>query len=716
MAVYLPVCLSTCLPALVCCLSVPGAAESWSSVLTPACSLTPHLLPRAEPSCQLQEPTGLPEHTEWISDEEAETAAGGEEQHAPPSLNSPPFLPVLWGQEESGQEGRDQGPVGHFQGAGSLRAPTGFVFPRQGQESEANLQGRDGGQRGGSGSLGPPAGPSLSLCVSSRLAGVSMLRVCAAPVVLLALQGAWGCLDLACYTDYFQTITCILQTWAVHPGTLTLTWQDPYGELEDEVTSCHLHRSTHNATHTKYMCHMDVFPFMADDIFNVNMTDWSGNNSQECNSFILAESIKPSPPCNVTVTFSGSYNISWSSNYDSYNFYVLKGKLQYELQYRKLGDPWALSPGRKLISEDSRSVSLLALEFRQGSSYELRVRAGPQPDSSFRGTWSEWSNPVIFHTQPEEMKGDRRAYLLYLLLLILPPVLVFLGLKSHLPWRLWKKVVQVPSPEQFFQSLYGRHSGDFKKWVGTPFTASSLEVRPRSPEVLSALEVYSCCPPWSAAKALGPAGLSEPAELVEADGVPEPGSWGAALSTTGSVGSSAYGQERDRPYGLVSIDTVTVIDAEGPCVWPCTCGDNGYPALNLDTSLEAGPGIEDSLLGMGATVLSCGCVSASGLAGLGGPLGSLLDRLTLPLEDDAGWAPGPLWGGALPRGVSDSEAGSPPAGLDMDTFDSGFAGSDCDSPVECDFTSPRDEGPPRSYLRQWVVMAPPPVGPGPQAS
>lgn len=39
----------------------------------------------------------------------------------------------------------------------------------------------------------------------------------------------------------------------------------------------------------------------------------------------------------MTVTFSGHYNISWSSNYDSY---PLKGKLQYELQYRKRGDPW----------------------------------------------------------------------------------------------------------------------------------------------------------------------------------------------------------------------------------------------------------------------------------------------------------------------------------------------------------------------------------------
>lgn len=50
---------------------------------------------------------------------------------------------------------------------------------------------------------------------------------------------------------------------------------------------------------------------------------------------------------------------------------------------------------------DSRNVSLLPLEFRKGSVYELQVRAGPQPGSSFRGIWSEWSDPVVFHTQPE---------------------------------------------------------------------------------------------------------------------------------------------------------------------------------------------------------------------------------------------------------------------------------------------------------------------------
>lgn len=50
---------------------------------------------------------------------------------------------------------------------------------------------------------------------------------------------------------------------------------------------------------------------------------------------------------------------------------------------------------------DARSVSLLPLEFRFDSDYEVQVRSGPQPGSSFQGTWSEWSDPVTFHTLPE---------------------------------------------------------------------------------------------------------------------------------------------------------------------------------------------------------------------------------------------------------------------------------------------------------------------------
>ncbi|XP_008054428.1 interleukin-21 receptor [Carlito syrichta] len=530
-----------------------------------------------------------------------------------------------------------------------------------------------------------------------------MLCVWAALLFLLVLQGGWGCQDIICYTDYLQTVTCILEMWTLRPGMLTLTWQDLHGE-EDGATSCSLQRSTHNATHATYTCHMDVFRFMADDIFSVNLTDPSGNHSQECSSFLLADSIKPAPPFNVTVTFSGSYHISWRSDYEHPSFYALKGKLQYELQYRNRGDPWAQSPRRKLIKLDSGSVSLLPLEFRKGSSYELQVRARPQPGSFFQGTWSEWSDPVIFQTQPEELKAGWDPHMLLLLLLIVL-ILVFWILKTQPTWRLWKKVWLVPSPKQFFQPLYEAHRGDFKKWVGSPFTASSLELGPRGTGAPSPLEVFHCSSPGPA-KGLEPTEQPELADPVESDGVPEPGGWGPT-----TAGGSAHREEGARPYGLVSIDTVTVVDAEGPCAWPCSCEDDGYPTLDLDAGLEPGPGLEDPLLGAGTTVLSCGCVSA------GGPgLGSLLDRLKLSLADEEGWAAGPPWGAGPPSGVAESEAGSPLAGLDMDTFDSGFAGSDCGSPVDCDFANPRDEGPPRSYLRQWVVAAPPLSGPGPQAS
>ncbi|XP_004691761.1 PREDICTED: interleukin-21 receptor [Condylura cristata] len=544
-------------------------------------------------------------------------------------------------------------------------------------------------------------------------------------LLLLLLQGAWGCSDLVCYTDYFQTITCILETITLQTGMLTLTWQDSFGELKDEVTSCSLHQASFNATHTMYMCHMDVFLFMADDIFIVTETDPYNGSSQECGSFVLAMWIKPSPPFNVTVTFSEHYNISWCSN----RAHALKGKLQYELQYWSQEEPWVRNPQRKLISVDVRSISLLSVEFRQGASYQLQMRAGPQPESFFQGTWSEWSDPVVFETE-SEIKGElpsRDNGNIYIILVLISIALILLFLKINhqplrsqvahllLPPRLWKKVlVQVPSPEKFFQPLYIGHRGDFKTWVGTPFTASSLELGTWSPGAPSTLEICHHCPPQSVTDGSEHTELPETAELAEADGLAEPDAQGPAAPRAGSVSGSAASQER--PYGLVSIDTVTVVGAEEACVWPCACRDDGYPALNLDTSLEPGPDTEDPLLGSGATVLSYGCVSSGGPAVLGGHLGSLLSRLKMPLAEEAGWTPSPPWPERLTPGVSDSEAGSPLAGMDMDTFDSGFADSDCGSPVERDFTGPRDEGPPRSYLRQWVVKAPPASGRGPQAS
>lgn len=75
-----------------------------------------------------------------------------------------------------------------------------------------------------------------------------------------------------------------------HDCLLCLQRQDEYEELQDQETSCSLHRSGHNTTHIWYTCHMRLSQFLSDEVFIVNVTDQSGNNSQECGSFVLAES------------------------------------------------------------------------------------------------------------------------------------------------------------------------------------------------------------------------------------------------------------------------------------------------------------------------------------------------------------------------------------------------------------------------------------------
>ncbi|XP_060028735.1 interleukin-21 receptor isoform X2 [Erinaceus europaeus] len=506
----------------------------------------------------------------------------------------------------------------------------------------------------------PQAPPTQDGFLKKRQApGASMPNGWATLSLLLMLQGAWGCPQLSCFTDYYQTVTCLVETGTLHSSSLTVTWQDQYGELEDEVTSCLLHPSTSNATHTEYTCHMDVTVFMADDEFSVNMTEEPGGLSQECGSFQLSQNIRPSPPFNVSVVPApaGDYTVTWSTDYDALDTAMLKGKLQFQLQYWNQGDLWA-RPRTKLVSVDSRAVSLPASEFPGGSRFSLRLRAGP--DAFLRGSWSEWSPPAAFHSQPAglelpapplvpppppELKGDWR---LYLLLVVLLPALVLLALKIHLPWRLCKKAwLQVPSPEWFFQPLYSNHSGDFKKWVGTPFTASSLELGTWNLVLPATLEMASCPPP-------GPKAPPEPRD-PEQDGPPEP-------EPSPPMDSWACSPEEERPYGLVSIDTVMVDGA---------CEDNGYPALALD-------------VGPGSTLMTC--ILGGSPVVLGGALGG-------------------------PESPPVAQVGSPPS-LDMDTFDSGFSGSDCGSPVDGDFPGPPDEGPPRSYLRQWVVMAPLPPSPG----
>lgn len=68
-----------------------------------------------------------------------------------------------------------------------------------------------------------PACDSAQTCPQSQTACQGLPTVSHSKR-LLCYPPAWGCLDLTCYTDYLWTVTCVLETWNLHPSTLTLTW------------------------------------------------------------------------------------------------------------------------------------------------------------------------------------------------------------------------------------------------------------------------------------------------------------------------------------------------------------------------------------------------------------------------------------------------------------------------------------------------------------
>ncbi|XP_028914003.1 LOW QUALITY PROTEIN: interleukin-21 receptor [Ornithorhynchus anatinus] len=555
---------------------------------------------------------------------------------------------------------------------------------------------------------------------------------------------------VTCYVDYAQTVTCIRENSPIENDSwndLMIKWNDTDGEMEDEVSSCQLNQSTQNLTHTEYTCFLDFSLFLGDYSFYVI----NSAGVRTCRSFTISENIKPYPPFNLTVTYEDGYNISWKSFYEDPRYHLLNNELHYELRYKKTQDPWK-SQKRKSVSEDTKTVLLLPSEFQRGTEYEVQVRAQPKPDTFYSGVWSEWSDSLIFRTQPGEEKTKGGIFLLRFIIpgLVLFPIFVYW---TRLPQRLWKKMwVLVPDPAPFFKPLYMAHKGDFKSWVGMPGTLASLDFLDWGVVVPEVSDEFSSCLPQGTMKVM---------ELKETKlgSCPYPVGFHDSGSSRG----------KDRSYGLVSIDTVLVTDEVEPCGLHCGCsqgrrdqqphgedgdGDDGYPRMNLD---DPGDGEDDEkdeeaagelLLGSPKAedkVISSGQVSMDTGEGPEAPAPQ-------PPGDEPGWE-GKQWEHSrnslackrrttgswkphLPsrlrrREHSFSEGPydffssrsredcHPLICLDMDTIDSGFAGSDCGSPVECEFdggsqpetdgsstpvTSCMENEPPRCYVKQWVTF------------
>ncbi|XP_005018669.1 interleukin-21 receptor isoform X1 [Anas platyrhynchos] len=563
----------------------------------------------------------------------------------------------------------------------------------------------------------------------------------------LLFQYTMCCENLTCFVDYVQTLSCILRNdLSASSYNLTATWV-PEDNPENIVAACSLLQLSRNTSHTQYMCIVDMTELLADIKVQVNVTEMADRRNVISKGFYMVQNIKPQPPFNLTAVFAEGYNISWETIYQN-SFYFLNEELEYQLRYKRRTDTWETQK-TKSVHEDKRTLVILPQELQGNTEYEFQVRARPREDSGYSGFWSEWSSPLTLKTSPAavtQTAGMGWMLLFVVVLVITASIMAFLAKHQSL----WKKMACIPDPAPFFKPLYLVHNGDFKKWVGTSHTKMTLDFFEWGIVLPEVLEVYSMCPSNSTSQ-------EEMSELKK-DLPSKP--YMSCLTTPGqdsqsllsSVNSSSGIQ--DRSYGHLSIDTVTVADEFTPCKCQCNCnrmyrghehtsdedsaGENGYPKVNIDDEdRKLSSDFHLSDLSTQDKILASGSVSTDHLRtsvpthqkverALEAGMGSILEALCLhpnqwDLENPAS-LPSPDG-----ESVSYSEVcydfflhsarpgdSYPTICLDLDTIDSGFADSDCGSPVDCEFeqNSQTNSGSipleqegedfPRSYVKQWV--------------
>ncbi|XP_075035693.1 interleukin-21 receptor [Mixophyes fleayi] len=523
------------------------------------------------------------------------------------------------------------------------------------------------------------------------------------------------CKDLHCNVDYIDTLTCNYNWDHGENAGISYTLQAEWTFEESEET-CYLVQSDRKQ---EYICTIDMEDFNVDDkctIFITAEVNGHYHSNKTCGPFIIGDKFKPVAPFNLTVSYSESYNISWKTNYDTHVF--RNGELAYELSYKKEGESW-LNQMSIQVLEDEKNVVILKSSFQANEGYVARIRAQPKNSSIYSGQWSEWSTPITWRTPADELKVQVQNWI------FIPFLLLFIMMiLKYLKWPqcLWKNVwLLVPDPAPFFKPLYEGHHGDFKSWLGSryfqtmPFEGNIVHAD------LEVLEIYSH-------------NLQNNMEKQK-------------LFYTNSC--SSRNSQCCRKCGYIN-DISEKISQQMPIDTQCCCqcssittmdgletsideedrsNDDGYPSVDLDS----GNGIMlDDLVDHGSnpdgTVKCALDLNFHLQESLLRSNMNILDLISLPLEewelqesscqeeDENVFYNDENYNSLSPDSGNSTDFGYPRTGLDLDTIDSGFADSECGSPVDSDFGNSdiptktlnsdsyrgEEEISKRNYVKQWV--------------
>ncbi|NXP23393.1 IL2RB protein, partial [Scytalopus superciliaris] len=227
--------------------------------------------------------------------------------------------------------------------------------------------------------------------------------------------------------------------------------------------------------------------FTSSDRLAMSVHCWIGENKSipvQIENFSPLENIKLRPPGNlrlVNITENTS-NLTWSLNISSH---YLNGEREYQVRYRNTNQSWEEATNLP-IEHDQMWANFERLS--PNSKYEAAVRARPSARSTYKGVWSDWSEPILWRTHAgHKDQSVLPAFIVSTFIFVIIGTAFLINLRT-LKW--FKKILKthIPDPEKFFSPLISVHGGDIQKWLSSPFSTSSHCVNSTVPEI-SVLEV-----------------------------------------------------------------------------------------------------------------------------------------------------------------------------------------------------------------------------------
>lgn len=315
-------------------------------------------------------------------------------------------------------------------------------------------------------------------------------------------------------------------------------------------------------------CQLYQFYGISHDRYSMNMMTKSKevvNSSVDCPDFNATKHIKLIAPFNLNVSHvppCGTYNFTWQVVYDGQ--YI--DKYEYELRYERMQDNSELQKV-KYKRDHQQFLQLDSSELVGGKEHVAQVRSRPALDTGYHGTWSDWSPPVKWRTdlcKPDLVPDAQMLIVCGVIAMTFVFVTVMIINKRE---RLWRKLwVITPDPEPFFKPLFLEHGGNFTKWVNARYPDALYDVSAKNAMMLEksdAVQVYDGRYALDKASTMGLKPKEKQSDIHS--------SWQALCGPCSCTSAHSRGQFgsnnqqwKDKSYGQVSIDTVTVTD-ESAC-------------------------------------------------------------------------------------------------------------------------------------------------------